>query len=155
MSFLKQCSESSEANAATSNVLDSLLIFLFALLSSWTLLFTFSCTCLQCTGYGALPCISLISWIEFYRKRFRSAKSVQMLPGLAKLWRKIQLLVTMFNFIHQSIMATCISILVVFVFIISAYSVLAISGKLHVTQVILFSVLVLDTMLLSLDVGET
>lgn len=149
--FLDECYTSKQHR----NAVELAIILFFSTLSCWIGVFTFASTCLECVVFGGIPCISIISCIEVCKKRFSVTRKITELPSAANLWRQLQLLVRMYNFIHQSVLAPCSSLLVSFVFIISVYAVFGLKNQLHVTQLALFSALAFDTLLLSLDVGDT
>lgn len=131
-------------------------IFMHALLSlplPCLLTFTLICAAMQVIVFTASSCISFLNMCFLFKEKVCHGQASN--AKVVIYWREVQVIVCLFNFIHQDFLSISMLMLDGSVFIICSYSVLGLWEYLHYTQLLQYSVLAITVSLLILDVGET
>ncbi len=130
----------------------TLLRFLSPCLFAWVSFHTFGCAILEYTILCSMHCYCLMNYLYLFRNRYIQGRTrysnITRYLNSVKIYKQIQILMLLYNDIHQGALSAAGTTLCTYVFVLSFYSVINLSQYLLLPQIIFFAGLAFDTMLI-------
>lgn len=122
-------------------------------ISSWIVMFPVACCVLEYLVFSCIPCVWFLAFCDFFKEYARTHQKLGM-AGISKMWRQLKILVAIYNFVHQSVLNIMLTTTSCMGFIVGAYCIFGLNKNLNITQLLMFAVVLIDTVVVALDVGD-
>ncbi len=144
----------SECNQSQMDLKNFLLNFIIKLLTSllatYVTMFTFGSCILECVTFVAVHCLCFHNYLRLVLRNFQS--SVVNNSKVILMYREIELLVKIYNEIHQGSLTICLMIMCSVVFVIGLYTWIALHKIVVLPLLLLLACLLFDILVIIFEI---
>lgn len=140
-------------NTLLGSAIKLLMHLVFATVSSWITLPCYTCAALEYLVFSCVPCIHMIIFCAYFQ-RYSLRHMNSELNNFVKIWREVQIILAIYNYIHKGTLNHVLTGLASSGFIVGSYCLFGLGNCLTWIQFLMFALVVFDCSVATLDAGE-